>query len=108
MVGVVEMRALREQVSRYAAAFDPALVDGYDADKILRDAVAAENMLAGIKAAAAKRVADTYVFRRDGHHTAAQHLASASGTSVSHARELLDAARKVEQLDKINEAVKHG
>ncbi len=108
MVGVVEMRALREQVSRYAAAFDPALVDGYDADRILREAVAAKNMLAGIEAAAAKRVADTYVYRRDGHENAAQHLAAASGTSVNQARDLLATAERLQQLDKVNEAVRSG
>jgi hypothetical protein len=108
MVGVVEMRALREQVSRCAAAFDPALVDGYDADRILRDAAAAKNMLAGIEAAAAKRVADTQAFRRDGHRNAAQHLAEASGTSVSQAREQIETAARVETLAKVHQAVKNG
>ncbi|MGI8684572.1 MAG: hypothetical protein ACR2MO_05695, partial [Acidimicrobiales bacterium] len=66
MFGVAGMREIREAVGAYAAGFDAALVTAADAQRIVEDAVAAENMLATVKAMAARRVSETDLWRKEG------------------------------------------
>src|SRR5687768_15042329 len=91
MFGVVEMRALRDDIARYAAGFDPALLDGDAAASVLDDAAAAVNMLEAVKGLAVMRVEETHMYRRRGHRSAAHQLAQAAGTSVGQARMQLQA-----------------
>lgn len=102
------MRAIREAVGEYAAGFDPALLSATDAQRILADTVAAENMLATVKGLAAKRVSDTEVWRHEGDVSAAHQLARMAGTSVARARETLDTAGRLAGLPELESAARRG
>ena len=52
---------LREATAAFAAGFDPALLTGADAARVVKEAAAMENMWAAVKARAATWVADTGV-----------------------------------------------
>jgi hypothetical protein len=106
--GTSEMNELRGEVSRFAAGFDPALISAADAERIVVDAAAAENMLATVKALAAARVAETELWRRRGDASAAHHLARTSGTSVAKARQALEAAGRLSTLPAVAAAARRG
>ena len=108
MFDTSEMRSLREAVGRFAAGFDPALVSAADADRIVADAAAAENMLATVRALAGARVAETELWRRQGDASAAHHLARTSGTSVAKARQALEAAGRLGALPAVDAAARRG
>ncbi|MGQ0520444.1 MAG: hypothetical protein ACT4PX_04720 [Actinomycetota bacterium] len=86
MFGGWTMETIREAVGAYAGAFDPALVSAADAQRIVAVAAVAEHMLAGVKAMAAARVAETELWRKEGDRSPAHQLARRSGTSVYSAR----------------------
>jgi len=96
--GPGEMRKIHGEVKRFAAGFDADALTGDQAAQVVKDAAAAQNMLAAVKAAAAQRVADTHVYRRGGHRTAAHHLAAVSGSSVGAAKSELEAAERLKAL----------
>lgn len=62
------------------------MVSAADAQHVVEEAAAIENMAATLKALAARRVADTELWRRQGDRSPAHHLARVSGTSVGAAR----------------------
>ncbi len=102
------MREIRASVGAYAAGFDAALVTAADAQRIVADTVAAENMLATIKAMAARRVAETELWRKEGDASAAHQLARTSGTSVGKAREALETAGRLGGLPALETAGRLG
>ncbi|MGI8683672.1 MAG: DUF222 domain-containing protein [Acidimicrobiales bacterium] len=108
MFGVTEMREIREAVGAYAGGFDPALVTAADAQRIVEDAVSAENMLATIKALAARRVSETELWRTEGDASPAHQLARKSGTSVGKAREALETAGRLGGLPAVEAAARRG
>src|SRR5438067_503215 len=108
MFGPDEMRTLHAEVKRFAAGFDADLLTGDQAEQVVRDASAAQNMLAAIKAEAARRVADTYVYRHGGHRSAAHHLAAVSGSSVGAAKAELEAAERLKALPATAAAQREG
>src|SRR5689334_12383301 len=108
MFDAAAMREIKEDVARFAAGFDADLLDGDGAATVTKDAAAAVNMLCAVKAAAAKRVADTHAYRGDGHRSAAHHLAHASGSSVGKAKQQLETAERPKQLPTTSAAVKNG
>src|SRR5687768_8270224 len=108
MFGVTEMRSLREEVSRYAAGFDPNLLDGDAASAVVEDAAATVNMLEAVKALAARRVAETHAYRKGGHRSAAHHMALASGCSIGQARMQLGAAEQMRRLPLADKAQREG
>src|SRR5438477_12477292 len=108
MFDAAAMREIREEVRRFAAGFDADQLDGADAAKVVMDAAATINMLSAVRAAAAKRVADTHAYRGDGHRSAAHQLAQASGSSVGKAKAELETAERLAQLPATSAAVKDG
>ncbi|HET7488826.1 MAG TPA: DUF222 domain-containing protein [Acidimicrobiales bacterium] len=108
MFGVAEIQELRTAVARFAGGFDPALVSPADAQSIVEEAAAAEHMLATVRALAAKRLADSEVWRRQGERSAAHHLARACGTSVGKARAALQTAGQLGRLPGLEAAARQG
>ncbi|HVE46752.1 MAG TPA: hypothetical protein VNA57_08410 [Acidimicrobiales bacterium] len=102
------MKGIREAVSSYAASFDPNQITAVTAQGVVDDAIATENMLATIKALAAKRVADTKLWEREGHLSPAHHLAKKSGTSVAKAKEALETADALAKLAGLDAAARSG
>src|ERR1700724_2788235 len=92
---------LREAVAVYAAGFDPMVLSGSDAARVMADAAAIENMVATVKAMAAAWVADTGVWRGGGDRSAAHHLARTTGTTVGQAMEAIDTARRLDALPEV-------
>src|SRR5439155_9632359 len=103
-----EMGAIRDSVQRFAAAFDADPLTGDQAEQIVKDAAATQNMLAAVKAEAARRVSDTFVYRHGGHRSAAHHLAAVSGSSVGAAKTELEAAERLKALPATAAAQREG
>jgi hypothetical protein len=108
MFGRQEMRTIREAVGAYAGGFDAALVSAGDAQRIVEDVIAAENMLAVVRSMAARRVSETELWRREGDASPAHQLARKSGTSVSKAREALETAGRLSDLPEVEAAARRG
>ncbi|HVE45283.1 MAG TPA: DUF222 domain-containing protein [Acidimicrobiales bacterium] len=102
------MKGIREAVSSYAASFDPNQITAVTAQGVVDDAIATENMLATIKALAAKKVADTKLWEREGHMSPAHQLAKKSGTSVAKAKETLETAEALAKLPGLDAAARAG
>jgi hypothetical protein len=100
--------AIRSALARLASGFDPGVLTAEAAAAAVADAAAIESMAATVKALAAKRVAETTAWRRDGDRTPAHHLARTTGTTVGEARELLDTAARLETLPEVDAAARRG
>lgn len=102
------MKGIRAAVSSYAASFDPDQISALSAQAVVEDAIATVNMVETIKAMAAKRVADTELWKREGDLSPAHQLARKSGTSVSKAKEALETAAGLSQLPELEAAARSG
>src|SRR5688500_1454235 len=98
MFDCMELREMRHRLAGFAGRFDADLLDGDTATAVLNDAAAIENMAAAIKAEAARRVEATRAYRKDGHRSAAHHLAHAAGTSISKAKAEMETAGRLKDL----------
>ena len=108
MFGVAGIREVRKSIAAYAAGFDAALVTCADAKSIVAEAVAAENMLATIKAMAARRAAECGSWRTEGDRSAAHELARVSGSTVGKAKEALETAERLGGLPAVEAAARSG
>ncbi|HLY83132.1 MAG TPA: DUF222 domain-containing protein, partial [Acidimicrobiales bacterium] len=99
---------LRAAVAGWAARFDPALISAADAGRVVEDAAAIEKMAATAKAMAAARQAETGLWRQCGDRSAAHHLARTTGTSVGHAADALETARRLQALPETSAAARRG
>ncbi|HUP69150.1 MAG TPA: DUF222 domain-containing protein [Acidimicrobiales bacterium] len=102
------MKGIRAAVSSYAASFDPNEISALTAQGVVDDAIATVNMVETIKAMAAKRVADTELWKREGDISPAHQLARKSGTSVAKAKEALETAAGLSQLPELEAAARSG
>src|ERR1041385_6466783 len=107
MFKTAELHEIHERLGSFAARFDADLLQGTDAAAVVKQAAAIENMAVSIKAEAARRVAATHAHRRDGHRSAAHHLAHESGIGVGKAKQQLDTAEKLKALPATAEAQRH-
>src|SRR3954467_3975728 len=103
-----ELRGMRQQLADFASRFDADLLEGTAAVGIVSEAAAIENMAASIKAEAARRGAATHAHRRDGHRSAAHHLAHTSGIGVGKAKQQLETAERLKALPATAEAHRQG
>jgi hypothetical protein len=103
-----QLGQLRDAMSRYAVAFDAALLSCEDAAVVVAHAVAIERMAATVKGLAAVRAASDGSWESTGHRSAAHHLASVTGTSVRDAAEPLAVARRLEKLPALAAAARAG
>src|SRR3954451_21804129 len=108
MFDCAELREMRQQLADFASRFDADLLEGTAAVGIVSEAAAIENMAASIKAEAARRVAVTHAHRRDGHRSAAHHLAHTSGIGVGKAKQQLETAERLKALPATAEAHRQG
>jgi hypothetical protein len=99
---------IRDAVRMFATSFDPALVDAATAAALVKDWAAIANMAETVVALAARRVAETAVWRETGSASAADWLAGVSGTTASHARETLATAERLSDLDDVATAARCG
>ena len=99
---------IRTEVAGFASSFDPSLISPADAERVVREAAAIENIAATIKAVAARRAADGGGWRRDGAPSAAHDLARKTGTTVVRAREALETAERLATLPALDAAARRG
>jgi hypothetical protein len=87
---------------------DPGLVDGHDAAVLLERFAEGERLCAAAKTLLARRVDETGVWKSDGHRSAAELVARASGTSLGRARGVVQTAHRVARLSRTEEQLRDG
>jgi hypothetical protein len=103
-----QLGQLREAMGRYAAGFDASLLSCEDAAAAVAEAAAIENLAATVKGLAAARSAAGDGWKAAGSRSAAAHLARTTGTSVRAAGEVLDTARRLDELPALAGAARSG
>ncbi len=102
------LRELRQCMQGLATSFDASLISARTAEEVVDHASAIEKMAAGLKAAAAARVASSDLWKKAGERSAAHHLARKTGSSPAQASAALEAARRLEKLPDTAAAVHRG
>lgn len=90
------------------ADFEPAVFDGDGAASLVERFTKLERLAATGKALAARRVADSGAWRRDGDRSPAHWMAKATGTSVGRAVGVLETAQRLSELPGTAEAARLG
>jgi hypothetical protein len=107
-----EIRAAVEEVvsavDALARGVEPETVTASACLGLVGEIARAERQLAGVKARLAGRVAETPVWQRQGHRSAAHWLAGQSGSSVAEAVGVLQTAERIKELPAVIEAVVDG
>jgi hypothetical protein len=106
--GVGEATGVADAVERVLASFDPALVSASDAMTLVKVFDRIERMGAAGKALAAGRVAQTELWRRKGHKSAAHWMAADTGVAVGDAVRVLQTADALLGCEATAEAFKAG
>jgi hypothetical protein len=108
VIGVGEATGVADAVERVVAGFDPSLVTASDAMALVSAFDRIERMGAAGKALAAGRVAQTELWRRKGHKSAAHWMAADTGVAVGDAVRVLQTASALEHCDATAEAFRTG
>lgn len=90
------------------AGFDPADLSGDEAAQLVDLFVEIERLAAAGRTLAARRVARSTVWQREGHRTAATWLATRTGDSVGRAIRTLETAALLEQLPRTEASMRKG
>ncbi len=104
------LTATRTDIEKVAREFEPRLLAGEDAVRLVRELGAIRCLVDGILGKAAHRVEDTSAHRRNGENDrdAAHLVGRALGTDSSEARRAIRTAKKVEKLPDTDAAVRAG
>jgi hypothetical protein len=103
-----ELAGIHRRLASVAAAFDGDGVSAEEAGEIVRIGAGIEAMASTVKALAAARLAETTRWREAGDRTPAHHLARVTGTTVSQAGALLDAASRLSACPATEAAARAG
>jgi hypothetical protein len=97
-----------DQLRTGLADFEPERMTGADAARMLAGFAEIEKLAAGGKLLAARRVESSNVWRRQGHRSAAAHVAEATGSGLGPAINALKAARCLGLLPATDDAMRNG
>ena len=103
-----ELRRLVGDLRALLGRLEPELIHGDDAARLLEEFVQAKRLCAAGETLLAARAADTGVWQRAGHRSAASWLASRTGTGLGAASEVLQAGARLEHLEATKEALAAG
>src|SRR5262249_10349609 len=103
-----QVHRLQEQLRRMMSGFDAQLLSARDAKDLLVAFGEMERLCAAGKMLAAARVAHTSAWTESGHRSAAEWLASETGTTIASARGVLETATRIEKLPAVEDAVRAG
>lgn len=103
-----EISRLRQEVGRYAKAFDADLISAVDAVVVLGEASRIEKMAATLVSLAAARASDTDVLEREGDLSPAHGLARRTGTTVTKASDALRTAKRLRAQPALEAAARSG
>jgi hypothetical protein len=90
------------------AEVEPERLSGPDAARLLEIFSEIEKLAAGGKILSARRVESSNVWRRQGHRSAAAHVAEATGSGLGPAITALEAGRQLNSLPATEEAMRDG
>ena len=99
---------LRGGLSRYAAAFEPAVLSASQAQAVVEAATAVVRMAGVIRSKAAARCAETRCWKRAGERSAASELAHATASTLGQAAEAIATAKRLENLPALDAAARGG
>ncbi|HWD51610.1 MAG TPA: DUF222 domain-containing protein [Acidimicrobiales bacterium] len=102
------LERVAEQLRTGLADFDPERMTGADAARMLAGFAEIEKLAAGGKLLSARRVESSNVWRRQGHRSAAAHVAEATGSGLGPAINALKAARCLGSLPATDDAMRNG
>ena len=102
------LQRVAEDLRGELAGFEPELVSGTDAARLLGVFADIEKLAAAGKLLASRRVESSNIWRRKGHRSAAAHVAEATGTGLGPAITALEAARRLGSLPATDEAMRKG
>jgi hypothetical protein len=103
-----EIRAAVAALQARARTLDASCLDGRDAATLVELVADGERACAALKALAARRVADTRVWREGGHRSAGHWLAAKTGETVGAAAQALATARALDALPETDAAFRGG
>ena len=108
MFDLLELRKVRAAVCRLASQFEPGMVTGTDATRIMKEAAAVKNAAATLEAMAAARAAECNEWFGTGAASAAQWLAAQTGIGVGQANDALATGERLKTQPKVAEAASQG
>jgi hypothetical protein len=100
--------SVRQAVDALVRDFDAGSLTAAQSVRAVRELSAIRNVVDGLVAKAAKRVADTDAHRRSGARSAESLLATTLGATTGEARDAIDTATKLEALPATDRAVRDG
>lgn len=103
-----QVHRARQLVREAVAALEPDVLDGKGAARLVQDFAEIERLAAAGKPLAARRMADSGVWRRSGERSPAHWLATRTGTSVDHAVSTIETAQRLAELPSTEQAVRKG
>jgi len=103
-----DLRRAISTLETVARALEPATLDGRDAATLVELAGHGKRVCAAIETLAARRVADTKVWRDGGHRSAAHWVAETTGETVGAATRTLETARALDALPGTDAAFRAG
>jgi hypothetical protein len=105
---VLGVQAVEESLRALVGALEPSGVPAAEAVDLWCAFDVVERLAASAKTLLARRVEDARAWQRGGHRSAAEQLASVSGTSISAARNMLETSKQVESLPATADALRSG
>ncbi len=102
------LRQVADDLRSTVAALEPERLSGPDAAKLLELFAEIEKLAVAGRLLAARRVESSNVWRRQGHRSAAAHVAEATGSGLGQAITALEAARQLGTLPATDEAMREG
>jgi hypothetical protein len=102
------LTGVREVLAEFAAGFDASRITTSEAAALLAESSKIEGIAASLTARLAARAADSGAWRDTGARSAAQQLATETGTSVGQAQQMLDTGRRLDTLPEVAAAAAAG
>jgi len=103
-----EVKRARELLKEAVAALDPEVLDAGWAKELVAEFAGIERVAAAGKALAARRVASSGAWRKEGDRSPAHWMARTTKTPVGAAAGVLETAARVKELPRTEEALRSG
>ena len=103
-----KVKQARQLLKEAVADLDPDVLEAKSSARLVEDFAEIERLAAAGKALAARRMAASGVWRKDGDRSAAHWMARHTGTSVGHAVATIETAQRLAELPATENAVRKG
>jgi hypothetical protein len=102
------LQRVADDLRSVLSSLEPERLSGPDAAHLLEVFAEIEKLAVGGKLLSARRVESSKIWRRQGHRSAAAHIAEATGSAMGPAITALEAARQLRSLPSTDEALRDG